>query len=116
LTASIVESNYVGIIREKRGLLIMQEIQILTRDDIVEIVERELRYQFQALRDEMLGAFKDSIVDTVKGDLHGIVESIVREELKVLRQEVLEALEEAVRQVTAEKGFPGGGSEDNFRQ
>jgi len=94
----------------------MQEIQLLTREDIVEIVERELRGQFQALRDEMLGAFKDSVVDAVKGNLHEIVETIVGQELKTFRQEVLDALEEAVRQVTAERSFAEGDSEDDYQQ
>ncbi len=94
----------------------MQEIQLLTRDDIVEIVERELRGQFQTLRDEMLGAFKESIADALKGNLHEILETMVGQELKLFRQEVLGALEEAVRQVTAERSFQNGGSEDDYQQ
>ena len=94
----------------------MQEIQILTRDDIVEIVERELREQFQALRNEMLGAFKDRVVDAMKGNLHEMVETIVGKELKTFRQEVLGALEQAVRQVTAERNSAEDDSEDDYEQ
>jgi hypothetical protein len=116
LTARVVESHYVGIISKQRGPQIMQEIQLLTREDIVEIVERELRGQFQALRDEMLGAFKGSVVDAVKGNLHEIVETIMGQELNTFRQEVLDALEQAVRQVTAERNLTEGDSEDDYRQ
>jgi DNA anti-recombination protein RmuC len=94
----------------------MQEIQLLTKEDIVEIVERELRGQFQALRDEMLGAFKHSVVEAMKSNLHEILETIVGQELKTFRQEVLDSLEHAVRQVTAERSLAEGDPEDDYRQ
>lgn len=115
MTACVLESHYEAIIREKRGRQIMQEIQLLTREDIVEIVERELRGQLLALRDEMLGKIQESIVDAVKNHLPEMLETIVAEELKAFRQEILDALHEAVRQVTEERSFPGG-SEDDYRQ
>ncbi len=116
MTARVLESHYVCIISEKRGLQTMQEIHLLTRDDIVEIVERELSGQFQALRDEMLGAFKDSVVDAMKRNLHEIVAMILGQELKTFRREVLDALEEAIRQVTAERSSAEEDSGDDFRQ
>jgi len=94
----------------------MQEVQLLTREDVVEIVERELRRQFQALRDEILGSFREAVVDATRNHLSGMVEMIVGQELKVFRQEILNALEEAVRQVSEDKAFPGGNSLDDYQQ
>jgi len=94
----------------------MQEIQLLTREDVAEVVERELRGQFQALRDEMLGSFREAVVDATRNHLYGMIETIIGQELKVFRQEILNALEEAVRQVSEDRAFPGGNSPDDYQQ
>jgi hypothetical protein len=95
----------------------MQEIQLLTREDIEEIMERELRGQFQALRDEMLGTVKEAILEAVRTNMPQMMETILKEELKGFRQEILAALDDALRQVTEEGAFPGGDDPgDDYRQ
>ena len=94
----------------------MQEIQILTREDIVEIVERELRGQFQALRDEMLTTFREAIVDAIRSNFPEIMETIIGQELTSFRRQILDALEEAVRHITEERNFSCGDPEDDYRQ
>ncbi|MBI4962258.1 MAG: hypothetical protein HY913_03190 [Desulfomonile tiedjei] len=94
----------------------MQEVQLLTREDIVEIVERELKGQFQAFRDEMLTAYREAVEDALRSNLSEIAGTIIGQELKSFRQEILDALAEAVRQVTEERSFSGEDPGDEFRQ
>jgi len=94
----------------------MQEIQLLTREDIEEIVERELRGHFQTLRDELLGTVKETILEAVRTNMPQMMETILKEELKGFRQEILAALDDAVRQVTEDRAFPADDPGDNYRQ
>jgi len=80
----------------------MQDIQLLTREDIADVVEHVLREQFHALRSELIESFNASFLETLREGLPGIVEAAVHERLESLQREVLTALEEAVRKVTQE--------------
>lgn len=80
----------------------MQEIQLLTREDIAEVVSHELREHLQTLQGELIESLKTGIVESLQDRLRTIVEAAVAERLESLQQEVLAALEEAVRRVIQE--------------
>ena len=80
----------------------MQEIQLLTREYIVDIVERELREQFQSLRVELIESVKRGVLEALREELPAIVEAVVHVRLESLQRDILNALEDAVRQVTRE--------------
>lgn len=95
----------------------MQEIQLLTREDIVDIVEKELREQFERLRTELIQSVKTSVVAALREELPGIIQAAVDERLKSLHTDILNSLEDAVRQVTQE-GLPSTPEDvgDDFHQ
>jgi hypothetical protein len=84
----------------------MQEIQLLTREDVVDIVERELREQFQLLRSELIESVKTGVIEALREELPTIVEAVVHVRLESLQRDILNALEDAVRQVTREGSPP----------
>lgn len=77
----------------------MQQIQLLTREDVVEIIEREVRERLHPFRTEVLSAVREAVAEIVAAELPAVVGKVLEGELTRFRHEVLTTLQEALRSV-----------------
>jgi SNF2 family DNA or RNA helicase len=77
----------------------MQQIQLLTREDVVEIIEREVRERLQPFRTEVLTAVREAVAEIVAAELPPVLEKALEVELSRLREEVVATLRDALHSV-----------------
>jgi len=77
----------------------MQQIQLLTREDVVDIIEREVRERLQPFRAEVLSAVRESVAEIVAAELPLVLEKVLEAELTLFREQVVGTLQEALRTV-----------------
>ncbi|MCA1960647.1 MAG: DUF1269 domain-containing protein [Desulfomonile sp.] len=75
----------------------MQQIQLLTREDVVEIIEREVRERLQPFRSEVISAVREAVSEVVAAELPLVLEKVLEAELSQFREEVLTSLQEALQ-------------------
>ena len=91
----------------------MQHIQILTREDVAEIVKRVVDERFQDFRSELTSTVRKGLTDVIGTELPRALEGIMEPELSNLREEIVSALEQAIRKVIREPVIPEEDDEED---
>jgi hypothetical protein len=89
----------------------MQQIQLLTREDVVEIIEREVRERLQPFRVEVLSAVREAVAEIVAAELPPVLEKALEVELSRFREEVVGTLRDALHSVMGQQE-PAAETED----
>ncbi len=81
----------------------MQQIQIVTTDDVVQIVTGQLDERLKTFRGDMVSSVREILVEIIKAELPHALELVLQEELRAFRRKIVETLEDAVRAVVEER-------------
>jgi flagellar biosynthesis/type III secretory pathway protein FliH len=92
----------------------MQQIQILTREDVAAIVEQVVNERLQDFRSEVTSTVRESLTEVVRAELPQALADIMQIELSTLRGEIVRALEQAIRKVIQQPVVPQQEDEEDY--
>jgi hypothetical protein len=91
------------------GAALMKVVGLLTKEDVVEIFQEELRELMNGMRAQLAADVKAAVTEALASDLPRPLDEALDQGLKDLREKVIEGLRDAVRQVLEEGPYPALG-------